>query len=196
MQLTAHSSHETVFPQPSARTLDLDTLICSRRPPRTAPPAAGVTASRAHRQGFALITRRTAPESQSGSQIMKLSAPGADHEHSRWVRVDNGVRLLSFTLPARLALTPTASSSVGHYPDPLTPMLSHLPPLDEQVLPGVTQREVLDLLDDQRASGVARVSRRTGTRQAVGPADGFRPSTLPTAERWLVLDGPSRPRRR
>jgi hypothetical protein len=52
---------------------------------------------------------------------MKLSEPGADHEHSRWVRVDNGVRLLSFTLPARLALTPTASSSVGHYPDPLTP---------------------------------------------------------------------------
>jgi hypothetical protein len=62
-------------------------------------------------------------------------------------------------------------------------MLSHPPPLDEQVLPGMTQREVLGLLDDQRASGVARVSRRTRTRQAVGPGDGFRPSTLPTAER-------------
>ena len=54
--------------------------------------------------------------------------PKSDHEvetrsrsRTRWVRGDNGVRLLSFTLPARLAMTPTASSSVGHYPDPSEP---------------------------------------------------------------------------
>jgi hypothetical protein len=40
-----------------------------------------------------------------------------DHDHDatitstrRWAGLDNGVQLLSFTLPARLALTPTVSS--------------------------------------------------------------------------------------
>ena len=65
------------------------------------------------------------------------------------------------------------------------------PPLDEQVLPGVTRREVLDLLDDQRRrheSGVAQCRSYASHAAPSGPAaSAGRFRSLPSmAERSLM----------
>ena len=69
-------------------------------------------------------------------------------------------------------------------------MLSHPPPLDEQVLPGVTRREVLDLLDDQRRP--ARIRRCTvqDLRQSRGA---FWTSSLSGAVPITAVDGAELP---
>ena len=60
------------------------------------------------------------------------------------------------------------------------------PPLDEQVLPGVTRREVLDLLDDQRTPASIR---RCSVQDLLGSRGAFWTSSLSGAVPITAVDG-------
>jgi para-aminobenzoate synthetase/4-amino-4-deoxychorismate lyase len=64
------------------------------------------------------------------------------------------------------------------------------PPLDEQVLPGVTRREVLDLFDDQRTPARIRRCSAQELRQSRGA---FWTSSLSGAVPITAVDGTSLP---
>jgi para-aminobenzoate synthetase / 4-amino-4-deoxychorismate lyase len=60
------------------------------------------------------------------------------------------------------------------------------PPLDEQVLPGVTRREVLDLLDDQRTPASIR---RYSVQDLLRSRGAFWTSSLSGAVPITAVDG-------
>jgi para-aminobenzoate synthetase/4-amino-4-deoxychorismate lyase len=60
------------------------------------------------------------------------------------------------------------------------------PPLDEQVLPGVTRREVVDLLDDQQTSVMIR---RCSVHDLVQSRGAFWTSSLSGAVPIAAVDG-------
>jgi para-aminobenzoate synthetase/4-amino-4-deoxychorismate lyase len=64
------------------------------------------------------------------------------------------------------------------------------PPLDEQVLPGVTRREVLDMLDDQRTP--ARI-RRYSVQDLLRSRGAFWTSSLSGAVPITAVDGTALP---